>query len=99
MVRQVLSLLLFCLFLWQTFYSVNKYLEGATSTTFQQLDPSAVAFPALSFCPMQMILAEDETKKGEGNRTFAEEVDMRLRAEFLVAYDHLDKQFQMWVDR
>lgn len=94
-IRQALAILLMGIFLWQTFYSINKYLEGATSTTFQQMDPTSMYFPSLSFCPMQKILAEDETKIGEENRTFVEEVEMRGRADFLVAYDHLETEFAM----
>ena len=87
--RRLLSLLLLSLFLWQTAYSVNKYLAGATTSSFVRSDREKVGFPALSFCPMAGILEAFASAAEE--KSFAEAVEDRPRPEFLHAYAQADR--------
>ncbi len=92
--RHFLSICLFCVFVWQTVFSVNKYLEGDTSTTLHLSNVKVEEFPDLSFCPIFSFLDVDAITSEAiiaDNTTFEKEYNEHLPAESsIVEYYHYD---------
>ncbi len=80
LLRLVLSFLLFCLFVWQTAYSFNKYLDGATGTAFRRENRGQMEFPSVSLCSYDRILGSVAAIMGGAtkmNVSFAEDMEKR----------------------